>query len=624
MKSRKKTLNKPVDEIKNLNKEKKDHGLTIKIPLPKSALELEIENKKKVILGYRVMSEPFIIDHHQVKSLKTSVLIDSDKFPSNMRQAEANKLKQIHSHRPTAKIANISRCHSPVAVLTPKGTKLYRAARFGSLSLFSNKYESDPIVDINPKNSIEKKSDFFSSEPYESITTADKIEKIQTTTITHEKLEKRRKEDKDDNFRRYISQNKVMANPGVDAKKTGATNYVYATHLFENNIRWEWLHLVAHMISGASSQNSNNLVAGSAYSNTEMMFAEANLNYLARVYPNGFDLTVRATLIPSTHIATAIYYIIKTSDFELTFEFNTQTRNKPHINYHKYFAFISEELVRCSQLSSEKKSDSKENQPLVSSKKDSILFYTKKDISKSKIPAITNDNIEKNIAKQVKIKKPKRAVVIDTETTGLHAHHGDRVVQIGGIELIDGKPTGKEFMKIINPERSIPKSLNNEGIHHITDEVVKGKPIFKEIADEFCKFIDNAEIIGHNLPFDITMLENEFKLANRPETFIGRYATDTLKEAEYLLSKDNPKLHYNLKDLCKFYNLDDSERKNGHDALIDAKLTGQLYLKLNEHTAQAKPAVKKLENGLFAKRKKVKFDIDTSTPAGEKINKIKL
>lgn len=577
-------------------------NLSIKIP-EKSPLEQKIEKYKRDILGFRTTNEQLFIKDHKINPYKTAMLINQDKLSSDVTFANEEKLNTIPSHRPIKRISRKSRTNSPVAVQTPKGTILPRVTRCGVLSLFSNDPNAKPVIDFHPKTKLINETKFYASEAFDSIKESESNSKAQSTTITHKQLEKRRMEDLKNKFRRSISQNKIMAKSGVPERKGSATDYTLTTKLFDKDLRWEWLHLVAHMINGANSQDSENLVAGTAYANTEMMFAEATLNYLARVYPDGFNLSVRATLIPGTHIATAIYYMIKTPDFEIPFEFNTQTSNRPHINFQSYYNYLIEELVRSTHQS--KKNDVEKNKQ--------IITYSKDKVKNFKIPTVSDKEPGSSSIAHAELKdRPERKVIIDTETTGLFVDQGDRVCEIAGVEIINGKPTGKEFKKIINPERSIPKKLNNEGIHHITDAVVKGKPTFKEVADEFCEFIKNAEIIGHNLPFDITMLENEFKLAGRKDTLINRYATDTLAQAQKLLPKKEHKdLHsHKLDDLCDYYKINAHARDNGHDALIDSRLTGKLYLRLLQ---EEKKHNKTNPAQLFSKTKKSLSESSTET-----------
>lgn len=549
---------------------KKKPQLTIQIP-DKSPLECKVESRKREVLGFRTTNEQLFINEHKIQPFKTAMLIDLDKVPKDIHFTNEEKLYDIPTHRPIRRVTKRSGDDSPVEVSTPKGSLLPRVSRLGVLSLFSNDAKAKPIVDNFTINKIKDESEFYSDEPYDCIIEAESNKKIQQAKITHQKLEKRRAEDLKNNFKRSISQNKLMAKDGTPERKGSATDYVHSTELFDKNFRWEWLHLVAHMIHGEESQNPDNLVAGTAFSNTEMMFAEATLNYLARVYPKGFSLSVKATLIPHTHIATAIYYTIKTPDFEIPLQFNTQTTNRPHINFQGYMNYLVEELVRHTHEINGDDTPPKQ-----------MISYTKDKLKHWKIPVITQKDAETVSISKPHEKLPTRKVVIDTETTGLFVDQGDRVVQIAGVELINGKETGKKFQQIINPERKIPKMLNYKGIHHITDASVAGKPTFKEIAKEFCEFIKDAEIIGHNLPFDITMLENELKIAKSKETLIGRAATDTLAEAQRLLPKsENPDLHsHKLDDLCDFYNINAEEREKGHDALVDSKLTGKLYLHL--------------------------------------------
>ncbi len=533
-----KDINKSKDQKPFKNKK----NLSIKIPTAAELKRIAIQRKRQ-ILGIRATEEQLFIQDYQIKAIKTSILIDHESVPEALINANIKSLNQILSHRPIEKIKSLSEMHSPVEVLTSKGSSLFRVSKIGGLSIFSNDMRLKPII---------------TSET----TLSEMKEKSHEVDILLHKLKER-----DQVFakNRETSQNQIM--------KMAATSYVNKTHLFQKELTWEWLHLVAYSIAGKDTQDKNNLVAGSESSNTEMMFAESMIRYLAHVYPEGFKLLVKATLIPETQIATSIHYAIKTKDFEIPFIFNAQTKNKPHVNYQKYFNFIIKELVRCTKNAKylKNKTSTKSN-----------IFYSKKELANSDIPIIHALKEEKKEITQSPV-LPKKVVVIDTETTGLYVDLDDRVVEVGAVEMIDGKLTGKEFRQIIDPERDIPKELHEKNIHHITNAVVNGKPKFKDIADNFLHFIDQAILIGHNLPFDLGMLENELKLANRKETLADRYGIDTKNEAKKISSEKNIKYpSHSLDALCKYYHIDLSERANGHGALIDAKLTGQLFHKLKE------------------------------------------
>ncbi len=606
--------------------------LASKDPSGKSSLEVRAERKKEEILGYRTSNEVIFIDSvGEIKKLKTAILVNGDKLP--IRPLNSHELKiKIPSHRDIEAISEFSEELSPIAVKTPTHhTTLPRVASFGSFSLFSNGPKLEQVKKISPILTMASETDFFNSPQYEHIKEIHKKFKFKKLDITYKELEKRRAEDEAKKYRRDISQNRVM---GVSEKKGSATNYAQATELFAEikHIRFEWLHLVGHFILGAISQARDNLVGGTSFANTDMMFGEKQISEFSRLYPQGITLTVRAQLIPDTHLATTIEYVIKTPDFEFPLIFNAQTVNKPHIDYQKYFDFVAQEMVKACQKKTQQSASNGESSHSDSESK-SLLFYTKKEIKDKTLTtdAKSNDLLSISGDKRVSLK---RKIVIDTETTGLNKTtlgEGHRVVEIGCVELIDDKPTGKTFRKIIDPERPIPKLLKEQGIHNITDEVVKGKPKFKEIADEFLKFIEDAELIGHNLPFDLTMLENELRIANRTETFVGRFGIDTLEEARKLLKvekkrrkkKDNEKEEkeevlglqsYKLGDLCKFYEIDTTERKTGHGALIDAELAAKLYMCLEKEKLKLLQDTRKSEF-ILEKDSKQETPAETAAPA---------
>lgn len=367
MKNRSITKSNPSEETNTATKKKKKPNLTIKIPGAK---------QRYFLLHVRTSNDKLVINKNKTFPYKTAMLIDRDKVPPGSTFNDSDQLTQIPSNRPVANIHRKTRINSPAAVMTPKGTVLPRVARFGVMSLFSNEPTATPIIELSQKNKLNNPAIFHSSVPFKSITEPKAIEKSAQATITHKKLEKRRAEDIENHFIRSIEQNKVMAKNHVSRRKASATNYVNATTLFEKDLRWEWLHLVGHMIDGANSQSKNNLVAGTAFANTEMMFAEENLIYLASIYPNGFKLVAKAHLIPETHIATSIQYVIKTPDFEIPFEFNAQTKNKPHFNYKYYFDYLAKELVRTCKSKKINKTNNTS----------SIITYTKKEIADSDIP----------------------------------------------------------------------------------------------------------------------------------------------------------------------------------------------------------------------------------------------
>jgi DNA polymerase-3 subunit epsilon len=162
-----------------------------------------------------------------------------------------------------------------------------------------------------------------------------------------------------------------------------------------------------------------------------------------------------------------------------------------------------------------------------------------------------------------------RQVILDTETTGLDFRTGDRVVEIGCIEMIDRRITGARFHAYINPGREVPAGA--VAIHGLTDEFLADKPKFMTIADEFIAFVRDAELIIHNAPFDLAFLNTELGLLNLPS--LGHEVIDTLVMAKEL----HPGKRNNLDALCERYSVNNAKRTL-HGALLDAELLAEVYL----------------------------------------------
>ncbi|MGP1676230.1 MAG: DNA polymerase III subunit epsilon [Burkholderiales bacterium] len=165
-----------------------------------------------------------------------------------------------------------------------------------------------------------------------------------------------------------------------------------------------------------------------------------------------------------------------------------------------------------------------------------------------------------------------RQIVLDTETTGLNAKLGDRVIEIGCLELLNRRPTGNHFHHYLNPERASEEGAMK--VHGISDEFLLDKPRFREIASEFAEYIRDAELIIHNAPFDVEFLEQELALAKLPP--LARHCagvTDTLKLAKEL----HPGKKNSLDALCERYGVNNTHRTL-HGALLDAELLAEVYL----------------------------------------------
>ncbi|MES2298155.1 MAG: DNA polymerase III subunit epsilon [Pseudomonadota bacterium] len=167
-----------------------------------------------------------------------------------------------------------------------------------------------------------------------------------------------------------------------------------------------------------------------------------------------------------------------------------------------------------------------------------------------------------------------RQIVLDTETTGLNPRNGDRVIEVGCVELFNRMLTGNNFHRYINPERD-----SEEGalaVHGLTTEFLSDKPKFAEIANELRDYINGAEVIIHNAPFDLGFLNHEFKLlglASFSDHCSG--VIDTLVQAKEM----HPGKRNSLDALCDRYGVSNSHRKL-HGALLDAELLADVYLSM--------------------------------------------
>jgi DNA polymerase-3 subunit epsilon len=166
-----------------------------------------------------------------------------------------------------------------------------------------------------------------------------------------------------------------------------------------------------------------------------------------------------------------------------------------------------------------------------------------------------------------------RQIVLDTETTGLATRDGHRIIEIGCVELCHRKITGKTFHTYLNPKRSIDEGAMR--VHGITNEFVADKPCFRDIVAEFKKFIQGAELIIHNAPFDIGFLEYELSLLEDRWVAIRDHCKviDTL-----VMARDkHPGQRNNLDALCKRYEINNQHREF-HGALLDASILAEVYL----------------------------------------------
>ena len=166
-----------------------------------------------------------------------------------------------------------------------------------------------------------------------------------------------------------------------------------------------------------------------------------------------------------------------------------------------------------------------------------------------------------------------RQVVLDTETTGLSTAQGHRIIEIGCIEMVNRRLTGREFHRFLNPDRDIDEGA--EAVHGISREQLETEPRFPEIVDEFLDFVRDAELVIHNAEFDVGFIEHELRLMKHPSPKIAAHCAvlDTLTLAREI----HPGQRNSLDALCKRYSVDASKR-DVHGALIDSELLARVYL----------------------------------------------
>jgi DNA polymerase-3 subunit epsilon len=165
-----------------------------------------------------------------------------------------------------------------------------------------------------------------------------------------------------------------------------------------------------------------------------------------------------------------------------------------------------------------------------------------------------------------------REIIFDTETTGLDPLNGDRLVEIGCIELINRVPSGRTFHAYYNPQR--PMAAEAEAVHGLSDRFLSDKPHFREGAAELLDFLEDSKLVAHNARFDFGFLNAELRRCALAEVVLDRMV-DTLAIARSL----HPGAKHSLDALCSRYGIDRSHRVK-HGALLDAELLAQLYIEL--------------------------------------------
>ena len=165
-----------------------------------------------------------------------------------------------------------------------------------------------------------------------------------------------------------------------------------------------------------------------------------------------------------------------------------------------------------------------------------------------------------------------REIVLDTETTGLDPLRGDRLVEIGCVEIYNRMPTGQTFHRYFNPQRDMPAEAF--AVHGLSSEFLSSKPLFEEEVDDFLAFISDAPLVIHNASFDVSFINAELDRIKRPPI-----VRDRLVDTLLLARRKHPGVSNRLDDLCSRYSIDNS-RRTKHGALLDAELLAEVYIDL--------------------------------------------
>ncbi|MBI3701411.1 MAG: DNA polymerase III subunit epsilon [Afipia sp.] len=165
-----------------------------------------------------------------------------------------------------------------------------------------------------------------------------------------------------------------------------------------------------------------------------------------------------------------------------------------------------------------------------------------------------------------------REIVLDTETTGLDPLRGDRLVEIGCVEMVNRMATGQTFHRYLNPERDMPQEAF--AVHGLSAEFLSDKPLFASVVEEFLEFIGEAPLVIHNASFDVGFINFELEKVSKPAI-----ARERLVDTLLLARRKHPGVSNRLDDLCSRYAIDNS-RRTKHGALLDAELLAEVYIDL--------------------------------------------
>jgi hypothetical protein len=275
----------------------------------------------------------------QKEGVKTSFAVNMDSVQQSQpvsREELASRLEKglsEESFRPLQSL-EFNELGSPLYGKTPGGTTLFKDKKYSAIYTFSNRESAQKAYEEYQQSAQCKQLNDF-------LLTV----KVQQVTVTDEQQAIVAREKKKLNHKRKVSQKAVM--DGESAEE-----HVIKHSVAIKNVRFEWAHLLAHALVGSVGQQQDNLVATTAYANTDMIFAEAELAIFSSKYPDGFDVEVTAYVLSGTHIAEKIEYKIKIPGCEQTYEFDGQSPVQPHISFKNYFRALANALTKESSVAS--------------------------------------------------------------------------------------------------------------------------------------------------------------------------------------------------------------------------------------------------------------------------------
>jgi DNA polymerase-3 subunit epsilon len=196
-----------------------------------------------------------------------------------------------------------------------------------------------------------------------------------------------------------------------------------------------------------------------------------------------------------------------------------------------------------------------------------------------------------------------REIVLDTETTGLDPLRGDRLVEVGCVEIFNRMPTGQTFHCYINPERDMPAEAF--AVHGLSSEFLATKPLFTEIVDQFLEFIGDAPLVIHNASFDISFINAELDRIKR-----AAIPRERLVDTLLLARRKHPGVSNRLDDLCSRYAIDNS-RRTKHGALLDAELLAEVYVDL--------VGARQSQLLLAAETEEIRIGVSSETPRRQRL-----